>query len=75
MSEDRMRNELFELYKISIETDRFELELGWKLVQFFTVLDSGLLSLGFIFLLIGQTSSQPSQAWRTQSNAYKIVYL
>lgn len=26
---------LLELYKMAIETDRHELELGWKLVQFF----------------------------------------
>ena len=46
VNEDRISNEkLFDLYKLSIDTDRFELELGWKLVQFFTVLDSGLHSL------------------------------
>jgi hypothetical protein len=57
MGEDRISNDkLFELYKVSIDTDRFELELGWKLVQFFTVLDSGLLSLGFTLLGSNQLS-------------------
>jgi hypothetical protein len=57
VSEDRISNEkLFDLYKISIDTDRFELELGWKLVQFFTVLNSGLLSLGFTLLGSSQLS-------------------
>jgi hypothetical protein len=44
------REELFDLYKIAIETDRFELELGWKLVQFFLLLNSGLLTVGFTLL-------------------------
>jgi hypothetical protein len=50
------RKELLELYKMAIETDRYELDLGWKLVQFFTVLNSGLLSLGFTILGSDQIS-------------------
>lgn len=44
------RDELFELYKIAVETDRFELDLGWKLVQFFTILNSGLFTAGITLL-------------------------
>src|SRR5215218_4537750 len=44
------RHDLFELYKVATETDRYELELGWKLVQFFTALNSGLIGLGFTLL-------------------------
>ena len=35
---------------MATETDRYELELGWKLVQFFTALNSGLIGLGFTLL-------------------------
>jgi hypothetical protein len=54
MSSDQ--NKLLELYKLAIETDRFELDLAWKSVQFFTVLNSGLLSLAFTLLGSNQLS-------------------
>jgi hypothetical protein len=50
------RKELFDLYKMAVEMDRFELDLSWKLVQFFTVLSSGLLTLGFTLLGTEQVS-------------------
>ena len=50
------RKELFELYKLAIDLDKYELDLGWKLVQFFTVLNSGLISLGFTLLGSNQQS-------------------
>jgi hypothetical protein len=52
------KHDLFELYKMATETDRYELELGWKLVQFFTVLNSGLMGLGFTLLGSDQLSSK-----------------
>ena len=51
------RKELFELYKLAIDLDKYELDLGWKLVQFFTVLNSGLMSLGFT--LLGSSQQSP----------------
>jgi hypothetical protein len=32
---------------MALDIDKYELDLGWKLVQFFTALNSGLLSIGF----------------------------
>lgn len=52
------RHDLFELYKMATETNRYELELGWKLVQFFTVLNSGLTGLGFTLLDSEQLTSK-----------------
>lgn len=52
------KEKLFELYKMALETDRYELELGWKLVQFFTLLNSGLLTLAFTILGSGQLTSK-----------------
>ena len=43
-------DKLFDLYKLAIEMDRFELELGWKLVQFFTILNSALITAGITLL-------------------------
>lgn len=59
MSEGSVDKEkLFELYKMALETDRYELELSWKLVQFFTLLNSGLLTLAFTILGSGQLTSK-----------------
>jgi hypothetical protein len=41
---------LLELYKIAVDVDKYELDLGWKLVQFFSALNSGLLTIGFSLL-------------------------
>ena len=29
--QERNRTELFDLYKMAVETDRYELDLGWKI--------------------------------------------
>lgn len=52
---------MFDLYKLAIETDRFEIEVGWKLVQFFVLINSGLLTIGFT--LIGSDQIPPENKW------------
>src|SRR5215210_7472808 len=43
----RSEDFLLELYKMALDMDKYELDLGWKLVQFFSALNSGLLAIGF----------------------------
>lgn len=45
-----------ELYKLAIDVDKYELDLRWKLVQFFTVLNTGVLTIGFTLLGSNQLS-------------------
>jgi hypothetical protein len=58
MVENDEEKKLLELYKLAIDIDKYELDLRWKLVQFFTVLNTGILTLGFTLLGSDQLSQK-----------------
>ena len=50
------REELFDLYKMVMEEYRFEVNLSWRAVQFYTILNSGIIGAGTTLLGLEQLS-------------------